>query len=119
MDHATYDLNRYLDSLEVRESDCEAKIKEIMQDEQFKKDLHDTCKMMYAEDPAQPKNIQAFNRVRNNLNRIAEQLLDGDLEEMESIQDVTILDLCAIELSKMDSIAENYAASRMGDYYES
>jgi len=35
---------------------------------------------------------------------------------MQEIHDVTILDLCAVELSKVGRIAEEYAEERINDY---
>ena len=119
MDHVTYDLNNYLDKLDLecsRQNERERKIERIMKDEDFKKDLHDVCKIRIKEDPATAQNIQAFNRVRNNLHQVTQQLLDGECEAMQEIHDVTILDLCAVELSKMGRIAEEYAEERIDEY---
>ena len=119
MDHVTQDLNNYLDKLDIQcsqQNERERKIERIMRDEEFKKDLHDVCKLRIKEDPATAQNIQAFNRVRNNLHQITQQLLDGECESMQEIHDVTILDLCAVELSKMGCIAEEYAEERINDY---
>ena len=119
MDHVTYDLNNYLDKLDrecSQQNERERKIERIMKDEEFKKDLHDVCKIRIKEDPATAQNIQAFNRVRNNLHQITQQLLDSECESMREIHDVTILDLCAVELSKMGRIADEYAEERINDY---
>ena len=119
MDHVTQDLNNYLDKLDIQcsqQNERERKIERIMRDEEFKKDLHDVCKLRIKEDPATAQNIQAFNRVRNNLHQITQQLLDGECESMQEIHDVTILDLCAVELSKVGRIAEEYAEERINDY---
>jgi len=119
MDTANFDLNNYLDKLdrdEARQNERERKIERIMKDQEFKKDLHDVCKIRIKEDPATAQNIQAFNRVRNNLHQVTQQLLDGECEAMQEIHNVTILDLCAIELSKMGRIADEYAEERINDY---
>jgi hypothetical protein len=119
MDHVTQDLNSYLDKLDIQctqQNERERKIERIMKDEEFKKDLHYVCKVRIKEDPATAQNIQAFNRVRNKLHQITQQLLDGECESMQEIHGVTILDLCAIELSKMGRIAEEYAEERINDY---
>ena len=119
MDHVTQDSNNYLDKLDIQcsqQNERERKIERIMRDEEFKKDLHDVCKLRIKEDPATAQNIQAFNRVRNNLHQITQQLLDGECESMQEIHDVTILDLCAVELSKVGRIAEEYAEERINDY---
>jgi len=119
MDHVTQDLNSYLDKLDIQclqQNERERKIERIMKDEEFKKDLHDVCKIRIKEDPATAQNIQAFNRVRNNLHQVTQQLLDGECESMQEIHNVTILDLCAIELSKMGRIADEYAEERINDY---
>ena len=93
MDHVTYDLNNYLDKLDIQcsqQNERERKIERIMKDEEFKKDLHDVCKIRIKEDPATAQNIQAFNRVRNNLHQVTvtvmvmvtDHLLDMDIMKL-------------------------------------
>jgi hypothetical protein len=98
-----------------KQAQFEEKLERIMKDPQFKSDLHDHCRFLIKEDPAQPEHIAALNAVRNDLASTVELLTDGESALFDHIKDITILDLMAAELSKT-SIAENFARSVIDDY---